>query len=214
MSAAPSPPEPGDDAGAPPPPEGGPGDGGAEAGPSNPAGSIGDYSEKGLAFLDVSPVKPTSCGAFCTSKGGTCLPALAVQDSTAAAAGSAMYYAPSSSLQVPRLLATCAEVATETYLADVYAPYTPVLGSLTCSCTDVPVAPRVTVEAPVTVSCAAVCKSWMKTCEPARAWEIGFEPSGGIALYKTGDAASLGCADVPPASKSGSALDAVICACK
>jgi len=125
-----------------------------------------------------------------------------------------MYYAPSSSLQVPRVLATCVEVATETYRADLYAPYTPVLGSLTCSCTDVPVAPRVAVEAPVTASCAAVCTSWKKTCEPKRAWEIGFEPSGGIAFYKTGDTAALGCADVPPASQSGSALDTVLCACK
>ena len=125
-----------------------------------------------------------------------------------------MYYSSSSSLQVPRLLATCDEVATKTFREDLYRPYTPVLGQLTCSCDDVKVAPRVTVPATTAKSCSDVCVSWKKTCEPKRAWEIGFDPSGGIAFYKTGNAVALGCSELPAAKSGGSALDMYLCACR
>ena len=182
--------------------------------PETSTKGIGTYTEKGLAHVPVDvSLAPISCTQFCTSRAGKCTPSLVLNGSDQVWAGDATYYAPPSSLQVPRGL-MCDDVATKTYRESLYAPNVPTLGRLTCSCDDVPVAPRVLVPAGAGKSCNDVCTSWTKTCDPKRAWEFGGPPTGGVAIYKSGDSADLDCTSVPATSQGGSALDSYICACR
>jgi hypothetical protein len=184
----------------------------ADAGADAPPPGLGKYAERGLAFVAVSPVSSTSCNSFCATQGGKCTAAIAVEGG-GAAGGKAMYFA-SPSLYVPRSL-TCAEVATPTFREDIYYPRTPRLVELTCACDNVPIKPRVVVDAPSSKSCNEVCASWKKTCEPAREWELGLDPSGGFAVYGQGDVSLLDCATTVPAKdKSNQSLLGYTCACK